>query len=431
MDIFDKIEETKGGSFGRYQCMAHGYFAFPKLEGVIGPHMKFRGKDVLNWSVNDYLGLANRDEVRNADTQATAQWGLAYPMGARMLSGQTALHEQLEEKMADFLCKEDAFVYNHGYQAMLSLVDALCSRFDVIVYDSDCHACIVDSVFLHKAKGGKSFVYPHNDIENCRKKLQMAQGYIKKMGRNAGILLITEGVFGITGDLGALDDIVALKNDFEFRLLVDDSHGLCVMGKNGRGTAEHFGVLDKVDIIYSTFSKALASTGGAIVSTEKVVNYLRYNRRSQLFAKALPGAVVQATMARLEIVRAHSEYREQLMQVTQKLQSGLRNIGMNIGQTQSPITPIIFCCKSSDCEEVAFNESMNLVIDLRENYGIFCPVIKYPTSSQNELVLHLITTAIHTDDDVAYTLKTFAEVKSKIEAGEYQKQSSNVFSLLP
>lgn len=427
MDIFDKIEQTKGGSLGKYQSMAHGYFAFPKLEGVIGSHMKFRGKNVLNWSLNDYLGLANNTEVRSSDTMATEQWGLAYPMGPRMLGGQTTEHEKLEDEIASFLEKEDSFVINHGYQAMLSLVDVLCSRFDVIVYDSDCHACVVDSVFLHKAKGGKSFIYSHNDIDNCRKKLQMAQAYIKKTGRNGGILLMTEGVFGLTGDLSSLREIVNLKQEIDFRLLIDDSHGLGVLGAQGKGTAEYYGVLDKVDIIFSTFSKALACVGGVIVSTEKVINFLRYNMRSQIFAKALQVVNVKGIQHRLDIIQKHPEYRENVLRIAHNLQEGLRQNGINIGLTQSPITPVCFECNTSTDEESSLNEALNLVVDLRENYGVFCPVIVYPTATQKMLMLHLIATANHSDEDVEYTIKALSEINQKLMSGEYAKQVSNVF----
>ena len=430
MDIFDKIEETKYGSLDRYQSMAHGYFAFSKLEGLIGPRMKFRGKEVLNWSLNDYLGLANMAQVREADTQATQQWGLAYPMGPRMLGGHTAEHEKLEDQLADFLQKEDSFVVNHGYQAMLSLIDVLCSRFDVIVYDSDCHACIVDSVFLHKAKGGKSFVYTHNDIENCSKKLQMAQSYVSRTKRNGGILLITEGVFGLTGELSNLDQIVALKEKYNFRILIDDTHGLGVLGSQGKGVAEHFGVLDKVDIIFSTFSKAFACVGAVIATTEKVANYLRYNMRSQLFAKALQVAVVKGLIARLDIIKQHPELRSNVHQIASLLQDGLRQCNINIGNTQSPITPVCFQC-TSEGEESALNEALNLVIDLREYFGIFCPVVKYPTSVQDCLVLHLIATAAHSEADVQYTIETLNTVNQKLKNGEYAKQVvSNVFDSL-
>lgn len=431
MDIFDKIDDTKYSSLDRYQSMAHGYFAFSKLEGVIGPRMKFRGKDVLNWSLNDYLGLANMPQVREADTQATQQWGLAYPMGSRILGGHTTEHEKLEDQLAEFLQKEDSFVLNHGYQAMLSLIDTLCSRFDVIVYDSDCHACIVDSIFLHKAKGGKSFVYTHNDIQNCSKKLQMAQSYVNKTERKGGILLITEGVFGLTGELSILDKITALKESYNFRILIDDSHGLGVMGNCGKGTAEHFGVLDKVDIIFSTFSKAFACVGAVIATTEKVTNYLRYNMRSQIFAKALQVAVVKGIIARLEIIRQHPELCSKVRSIASTLQNGLRQNGINIGNTQSPITPVCFQCSNATDEESALNEALNLVIDLREYFGIFCPVVKYPTSTQNNLMLHLIATATHSEADVQYTIETFNTVSQKLKKGEYAKQmSSNVFSSL-
>ncbi len=428
MDIFDKIDETHGGSLGKYQSIAHGYFAFPKLEGEIGPHMRFRGKEVLNWSLNNYLGLANDPEVRKADAEAAAQWGLAYPMGARMMSGQTSKHEELEERLAKFVGKEDAFLVNFGYQAMISIIDTLCSRFDVIVYDSEDHACIMDGIFMHKAKGGKSFVFPHNDIENCRKKLQMAKAYIEKEGRGGGILVVTEGVFGMAGDLGALDKIAELKKEFDFRLLVDDAHGFGTMGANGRGTAEHFGVMDKVDLAFGTFAKAMAGIGGFIASTEKVVNYLRYNMRSQIFAKSLPMPMVFGALKRLDLIETHSEYREKLWTIAKALQKGFRENGFDIGNTASPVTPVYFKCSDIANEDDSVNEALNMVVDLRENYGIFCSIVKYPVVPRGTVMLRVIPTAAHTMDDVNYTIKTFVELKKKLEGGEYAKQAPNVFN---
>ncbi len=428
MDIFDKIDETHGGSLGKYQSIAHGYFAFPKLEGEIGPHMRFRGKEVLNWSLNNYLGLANDPEVRKADAEAAAQWGLAYPMGSRMMSGQTTKHEELEERLAKFVGKEDAFLVNFGYQAMVSIIDTLCSRFDVIVYDSEAHACIMDGIFMHKAKGGKSFVFPHNDIDNCRKKLQMAQAYIEKEGRKGGIMVVTEGVFGMAGDLGALDKIAALKKEFNFRLLVDDAHGFGTMGPNGRGTAEHFGVMDQVDLAFGTFAKAMAGIGGFIASTEKVVNYLRYNMRSQIFAKSLPMPMVFGALKRLDLIEQHSEYREKLWTVAKALQKGFRDNGFDIGNTASPVTPVYFKCSNIADEDDSVNEALNMVVDLRENYGIFCSIVKYPVVPRGTVMLRVIPTAAHTLEDVKYTIDTFVQLKNKLESGEYAKQAPNVFN---
>lgn len=429
MDIFDKIDETQGGSLGKYQSIAHGYFAFPKLEGEIGPRMRFRGKEVLNWSLNNYLGLANDPEVRKADAQAAADWGLAYPMGARMMSGQTSKHEELEDRLAKFLGKEDAFLVNFGYQAMVSIIDTLCSRFDVIVYDSEAHACIMDGIFMHKAKGGKSFVFPHNDIDNCRKKLQMAQSFIDKEERKGGIMVITEGVFGMAGDLGALDKIVELKKDFNFRLLVDDAHGFGTMGPNGRGTAEHFGVMDQVDLAFGTFAKAMAGIGGFIASTEKVVNFLRYNMRSQIFAKSLPMPMVFGALKRLDLIETRPELRTHLWEVAHALQKGFKDNGFDIGNTASPVTPVYFKCSDIANEDDSINEALNMIVDLRENFGIFCSIVKYPVVPRGTVMLRVIPTAAHSLEDVDYTIKTFVELKRKLESGEYAKQAPNVFKV--
>lgn len=417
VDIFDKIDESKGGSIGQYSAVAHGYFAFPKLEGEIGPKMRFRGKEVLNWSLNNYLGLANDPEVRKTDAEAAAEWGLAYPMGARMMSGQTTKHEELEARLAEFVGKEDAYLLNFGYQGMVSIIDTLCSRFDVIVYDSEAHACIMDGIFMHKSKGGKSFVFPHNDIEKCRKMLVMAEKHLAEQTRKGGILVVTEGVFGMAGDLGALDKIAALKKEFNFRLLVDDAHGFGTMGPNGRGTAEHFGVMDQIDLAFGTFAKAMAGIGGFIASTEKVVNFLRYNLRSQMFAKSLPMPMVYGALKRLELIKTRPELREKLWQIARALQDGLRKEGFDLGNTASPVTPVYLKC--SDDMQQSMAEAMNLVVDLRENYGIFCSMVIYPVVPKGTIMLRIIPTAAHTMEHVEYTLKTFVEIKKKLEAGVY------------
>lgn len=388
--------------------------------------MRFRGKEVLNWSLNNYLGLANNPEVRKVDAQAAADWGMAYPMGARMMSGQTTKHEELEAQLADFVGKEDAFLLNFGYQGMISLIDVMCSRFDVIVYDSEAHACIMDGIFMHKAKGGKSFVFPHNDIEKCRKMLEMANKHLSEQTRKGGILVITEGVFGMAGDLGALDKIAALKDEFDFRILVDDAHGFGTMGPNGRGTAEHFGVMDKIDLAFGTFAKAMAGIGGFIASTEKVINFLRYNMRSQTFAKSLPMPMVIGLLKRLELIKTKSEFRDNLWNVANALQDGLRSEGFDLGNTASPVTPVYLKCSDNLQESMA--EAMNLVVDLRESYGLFCSMVVYPVVPKGTIMLRIIPTAVHTMEHVQYTLNTFKEVKHKLETGVYNNnQIPNVF----
>ncbi len=335
MDIFDKINRNRG-PLGQYQKVAHGYFMFPKLEGEIGPRMRFRGKEVLNWSLNNYLGLANYPEVRKADADAAKEYGMAYPMGARMMSGQTTKHEELENQLADFVGKEDAFLLNYGYQGMISIIDALVNRNDVIVYDSESHACILDGVRLHM---GKRFVFPHNNMVNLEKELERATKLVTETG--GGILVITEGVFGMAGDLGKLKEIVELKKKFSFRILVDDAHGFGTMGKTGAGTAEHFGVQDEIDLYFSTFAKSMAGIGAFIAAKEDVVNYLRYNMRSQTYAKSLPMPMVIGGLKRLELIRTKPELREKLWTVVKALQAGFRSKGLNLGNTESPVTPDI------------------------------------------------------------------------------------------
>lgn len=407
MDIFGKFRKNKG-EIGRHMDKIHGYFAFPKLEGELGPRMKFRGKEVLNWSLNNYLGLGNHPEVRQADAQAAADYGMAYPMGARMMSGQTTKHEQLERELAAFVGKPDAFLLNFGYQGMISVIDTIVGRNDVIVYDAESHACILDGVRLHM---GKRFVYGHNDINSLRKQLQHATTLAEK--QKGGILVITEGVFGMSGDMGKLDEIAALKDEFEFRLLVDDAHGFGMMGKTGAGTGEHFGVQDKIDLYFATFAKAMAGIGAFIACEPDICFYLRYNMRSQTYAKSLPMPMVIGGLKRLELIRTKPELKEQLWTVVRVLQQGLREAGFDIGRTNSAVTPVYM--KGGEAE------ATNLVYDLRENHGIFCSMVVYPVIPKGDILLRLIPTAMHTVEDAEITLKAFKTVNEKLKAGMYSK----------
>lgn len=409
MDIFDKIRKDRG-PLGQYQKVGHGYFLFPKLEGEIAPHMTFRGKEVLTWSLNNYIGLANHPEVRKADAEGAEKYGMAYPMGARMMSGQTVLHENLENRLAEFVGKERAFLLNYGYQGMISIIQTLAGRRDVIVYDSESHACIMDGIFLHKATGGKSFVFPHNDMERCAKMLGFAEKHVKETG--GGIFVITEGVFGMAGDLGKLDKIVALKKKFSFRLLVDDAHGFGTMGKTGAGTGEHFEVQDDIDLYFSTFAKAMAGIGAFIAGEEDIIDFLQYNMRSQTFAKSLPMPMVVGAHKRLDLLMNDPSLREKLWTVVNKLQTGLRDAGFDLGETESPVTPVMVKGNVA--------EGTNMVIDLRETYGIFCSIVVYPVVPKDVILLRIIPTAAHTLEDVDYTIKCFKEVKEKLKEGKYQ-----------
>ncbi|KOH45441.1 8-amino-7-oxononanoate synthase [Sunxiuqinia dokdonensis] len=405
MDIFEKFRSNRG-DIGKHMERAHGYFAFPKLEGEISARMNFRGKEVLTWSLNNYIGLANHPEVRKVDADAAKQWGLAYPMGARMMSGQTNQHEELERQLAAYVGKSDSFLLNFGYQGMVSIIDAVCGRNDVVVYDSESHACILDGVRLHM---GKRYVYPHNNIENLKIQLGRATKLAEKQG--GGILVITEGVFGMSGDLGKLDEIVALKKEFNFRLLVDDAHGFGVMGPTGAGAPEHFGVQDQVDLHFCTFAKSMAGIGAFVACDTDVCNFLRYNMRSQTFAKSLPMPMVIGAMKRLELLKTKPELREQLWNVVNNLQSGLKEAGFDLGRTNSPVTPVYM--------KGGVVEATNVVMDLRENYGIFCSVVVYPVIPKGEIILRLIPTAMHSLEDVDITIKAFKEVRDKLESGAY------------
>ena len=411
MDIFDKIKSTRG-ALGQYSVVGDGYFMFPKLEGEISPRMKFRGKEVLTWSLNNYLGLASNPEVIKADAEATAKYGLAYPMGARMMSGQTTTHEKFEKMAAEFVRKESAYLLNYGYQGMVSIIDALVDRHDVIVYDSDSHACIMDGLRLHF---GKRFVYPHNDIEGCEKQLRRATKLIEETG--GGILVITEGVFGMAGDLGKLDKIAALKKKYNFRFLVDDAHGFGTMGATGAGTGEHFGVQDQIDVYFATFAKSMAGIGAFVASTKEVVTYLRFNLRSQIYAKSLPMAMTLGAIRRLELIQEHPEYKEKLWTIVRALQKGLRDAGLDLGRTESPVTPVFFKCP--------LGKVTQLIYDLRENFGIFCSVVIYPVVPKDVVMLRLIPTASHSLEDVAYTVKAFKEIKRKVDNDEYPNEMAD------
>jgi glycine C-acetyltransferase len=404
-DIFAKIEKNMG-PIGEHSKASHGYFTFPKLEGDVSPHMGFRGKQLLNWSLNNYLGLANHPEVRQADIEGATKFGLALPMGARMMSGNSDLHEQLEQGLSKLSKKEDTILCNFGYQAMVSAIDALVDRHDVIVYDAESHACILDGVRLHM---GKRFVFKHNDIEDCEKQLERAKRLADQTG--GGILVITEGVFGMRGDQGKLKEIVELKKKFTFRLFVDDAHGVGTLGPNGGGTGEQQGCQDGIDIYFGTFAKSFALIGGYISSTKQVVTYLRYNMRSQIFAKSLPMPLVYGLLKRLELINKHPEYRTKLWDIASELQKGLVDAGFNIGVTNTPVTPVYM--------NGSIPEATNMVIDLRENFGIFCSMVVYPVIPKGMIILRLIPTAMHTSEDVRYTIECFSKIKDKLYGGQY------------
>lgn len=398
------------GPLGQHQKMAHGYFSFPKLEGEIGPYMMFRGKEHLIWSLNNYLGLANHPEVRKADTNASAEYGLAYPMGARMMSGNSNHHEALERELAEFVGKQDAFLLNYGYQGIMSAIDALIDRHDVIVYDAESHACIIDGVRLHQ---GKRFVYTHNDMEGLEKQLERATRWVANTG--GAILVITEGVFGMSGVQGKLKEIVDLKSKFNFRLLIDDAHGFGTMGDTGAGTHEAQGCIDGVDIYFGTFAKSMAGIGAFIASTEEITNFLRYNMRSQTFAKSLPMPMVIGLRKRLELLKNKPELREKLWFIARSLQSGLKERGFNIGITNTMVTPVFL--------EGNLQEATAITMDLRENHGIFCSIVMYPVIPKGLIMLRLIPTALHTIEDVNRTLIAYTELAEKLKQGHYKEKT--------
>lgn len=408
MDLFEKIKANRG-PIGMHAKESHGYFTFPKLEGDVKPRMGFRGKERLNWSLNNYLGLANHPEVRKADADAAAQYGFALPMGARMMSGNSDAHEQLEAELSAFVNKQETILCNFGYQAIVSAIDCLVGRHDVIVYDAESHACILDGLRLHM---GKRYVFKHNDVEDCEKQLERATKLAEAQG--GCILVITEGVFGMSGRQGKLKEIIELKKKFNFRLFVDDAHGVGTMGATGGGTGQEQGCQDGIDIYFGTFAKSFALIGGFISSESDIVEYLRYNMRSQIFAKSLPIALVKGALKRIELMRNHPEYRENLWKITNALQDGLKKAGFEIGLTNSPVTPVLM--------NGSIPEATNLIVDLRENFNIFCSMVVYPVVPKGVIILRLIPTAVHTMEDVNYTIDCFSKIVGKLKSGHYMSE---------
>ncbi len=409
-DIFEKLIKNYG-PIGQHRERAHGYFAFPKLEGEINSRMKFRGKEKIVWSLNNYLGLANHPEIRKIDADAAKEWGLAYPMGARMMSGNSNLHEQLEKELAEFEMKEDAILMNFGYQGIMSAIDAVCGRHDVIVYDAESHACIIDGLRLHP---GHRYVFKHNDVEDCEKQLQRATALIEKQG-SGGILVITEGVFGMAGDQGKLKEICALKKNYQFRILVDDAHGFGTLGKTGAGAGEEQGCQDEIDLYFSTFAKSMASIGAFLAGPRVIIDYIRYNIRSQIFAKSLPMPIVVGNLKRLEMLKTMPELKEKLWSNARKLQTGLKERGFDIGKTDSPVTPVYMTG--------GVEEATAMVMDLRENYNIFASIVVYPVIPKGHIIYRLIPSAAHTDADIEETLIAFSETKAKLDAGAYKVEA--------
>lgn len=409
-DIFERLLKNYG-PLGQHRERAHGYFAFPKLEGEISSRMKFRGNDVIVWSLNNYLGLANHPEIRKTDGDAAQEYGLALPMGARMMSGNSNLHEKLEAELAAFESKEDAILLNFGYQGMVSIIDVLCSRHDVIVYDAESHACIIDGLRLHP---GQRFVFKHNDITDFEKQMDRATALVGRQ-QSGGILVITEGVFGMAGDQGRLKEITALKEKYNFRLLVDDAHGFGTLGKTGAGAGEEQGVQDKIDLYFSTFAKSMASIGAFVAGDHKIIDYIRYNIRSQIFAKSLPMPLVIGNLKRLELLKTQPELKDKLWENALKLQNGLKERGFDIGKTDSVVTPVYM--------NGGVEEATAMVMDLRENYKIFCSIVVYPVIPKGHIIYRLIPTAVHTDEDIEATLKAFTAVKEKLDAGAYKVEA--------
>ena len=415
MDIFNK-RTNNPGPLGKYADIAEGYWIFPKLTGELKSKMQFNGREVICWSVNNYLDLGNHPEIRKVDAQASEEWGLSYPMGSRMMSGNSDLHDQLESELAEFVQKEAALLLNFGYQGIMSAVDALVDRHDIIVYDSECHACIVDGVKMHL---GKRFAFQHNDIASLDKCLERASNLIEDT--DGGILVISEGVFGMRGDQGKLKEILALKSKYEFRLLVDDAHGFGTLGATGAGAGEEQGIQEDIDLYFSTFAKSFASVGAFLAGDRDIIQFLKYNIRSQIFAKSLPMPIVVGARKRLEMMKAMPELKDKLWANVEKLQSGLKERGLDIGNTNSCVTPVYM--------HGSVQEAMALVKDMRDNYNIFCSIVVYPVIPRGMILLRLIPTAGHTFDDIDKTLDAFSAIADKLKEGAYKTATSEFVTI--
>lgn len=413
MDIFDKFKTR--GNIGRFSHVAEGYFVFPELEGPLGNRMKFKGKEVICWSINNYLGLANHPEVREIDTQASKDWGMAYPMGARMMSGATKYHTQLENELADFVKRESAMLVNFGYQGMSSGVDCLLGRHDVCVYDGDSHACIIDGVRMHQ---GKRYMFKHNDMESLDKNLKRATKMVEQTG--GGILVISEGVFGMSGNQGKLKEILAMKSKYNFRLLVDDAHGFGTLGATGAGAGEEQGIMGEIDVYFSTFAKSMASIGAFFAGDKDVMDFMKYNMRSQMFAKSVPMPIVIGALKRLDMVRTMPELRSNLWRNVSQLQSGLKEAGFDIGTTNSCVTPVYM--------KGGVGEAMALTYDLRENHNIFCSIVVYPVVPKGTIILRLIPTSVHTPADIKETIAAFKVVQKGLSSGAYKTAAEQYMS---
>ncbi len=411
-DLFERIIKDKG-PLGKWAKQAEGYYVFPKLEGPISNRMKFNSKDVITWSINDYLGLANHPDVIKVDAEAAAEYGMAYPMGARMMSGHTKYHEQLERECASFVNKESAYLVNFGYQGMVSAIDALVTKNDVIVYDMDSHACIIDGVRLHH---GKRFTFRHNDMESFEINLKRAKKIADE--NNGGIFVISEGVFGMRGEQGKLKEIISFKKEYNFRILVDDAHGFGTLGKTGAGAGEEQGIQDEIDVYFATFAKSMAGIGAFFAGDKDVIKYLQYNMRSQMFAKSLPMAMVKGALKRLDMIRTMPELRDKLWQNVNVLQDGLKEKGFNIGKTNTCVTPVFL--------EGTIPEAMAMVNDLRENHRIFCSIVVYPVIPKGIILLRLIPTAAHNLEDVEETIIAFSSIREKLEKGIYKRIASSI-----
>ncbi len=401
MDLFDKLEE-RPSPLGPFTSEGYGYYTFPRLEGPLGPEMKFNGKDMVVWSINDYLGIGSNEEIKKVDTEATAKYSLSAPMGARLMTGNSTEHEALEEELAEFIHKPEAMLLNYGYQGIMSVIHSLVDRNDFLIYDELSHACIVDGKQLSMAD--KS-VFKHNDIESFKKQLYRAAA---KKKDNSSILVVTEGVFGMTGDLGILPEIIELKKEVPFRLLVDDAHGFGTLGEDGSGTGTHLGCQDGIDIYFGTFAKAAALIGAFVASEPRVIKFLRANARSQIFAKSLPLPIVVTARKRLELIKNHPEWRETLWKNTIKLREGLQKIGYNVLPSESPVTPVLTQGSTDLCTAI--------MRKLREEHGVFVSGVAYPVVPRGIVLIRLIPTAAHNDAHIEKTLVAFEAIKEFVMA---------------
>ncbi|MCH9633796.1 MAG: 8-amino-7-oxononanoate synthase/2-amino-3-ketobutyrate coenzyme A ligase [Chlamydiae bacterium] len=400
-DLFHKCYQ-KEGLFSNVREGKDNYYAQPILEGPLGPHMTFNGQKMIVWSINDYLGLAGHPEPTARAKEVLEAFGTAYPMGARLMSGFTQNHQTFEAKLAKFAQKESALLFNYGYLGVLGVITSIMGPRDTVIIDHDSHACIVDGAKLATTRRNQFRVFRHNDMDHLEKILKSIN-----QDRKGGILIVTDGIYGMTGEVAPLKEICALKEKYNARLLVDDAHGIGIMGATGRGTGEHLGVQDKIDLYFSTFAKCFAGIGGFVAGDKEIIEHITWNARPVIFAKNLPLIYSDSLSATLDVIEREPERREKLWEIATYMQRRFKEEGFDIGNTTSPITPVFLSISGLE----AIKDAIHI---LREEFHIFASGVMYPVVPRGVFLLRLVPSCRHTFDDVNKTIEAFIQIKERI-----------------